>query len=88
MGRSWESSGQKFPWVEPAINSPVYCTGLAHAFPDHDLIHLVFYVEQVGPHGVEHVGHVRLIMPQKAIVPGRALVDFALCMGNRELLNA
>lgn len=88
MGSYREATGKNIPWIEPAINSPVYCTGLADAFSDHDLIHLVFYVEQMGAHGVERVAHVRLILPQEAIAPGRALVDFALCMGSRKLLSA
>jgi hypothetical protein len=48
--------------VEPALNLPIFCTGLAKAVVKDGALHLAFYVALDGPCGTEHVMNLRLVM--------------------------
>jgi hypothetical protein len=48
--------------VEPAINLPIFCTGIAGASVRDGALHLAFFVELGGPNGFERVINLRLVM--------------------------
>jgi hypothetical protein len=50
------------PLVEPALNLPIFCNGLAKAAVKDGALVLAFYVDLDGPCGVERVLNLRVVM--------------------------
>lgn len=86
MGMYAGEMESEFNWVEPVFNVPIYCAGAAHVRVVDGLIHVVYYVEQAGPYGIERVANLRQILPQFALPRLRSLVDAAI-LGNRALMD-
>lgn len=64
--------------IEPFVCTPVYCSGIARAFVANGEIHLIWFIEQPGMHGIERIANLRTIMPAEARAAARAIVDEAI----------
>jgi hypothetical protein len=69
--------------VEPALNLPVYVTGLAKAAVKDGALHLAFFVELDGPCGTEHVINLRVAMQASAWRGACQKIDEALAAFKR-----
>jgi hypothetical protein len=64
--------------VEPAINLPIYLTGISNATFKDGALHLAFFVELDGPNGVERVINLRVAMPATAWLGTSQKIDEAI----------
>lgn len=78
MARSFYESLDDLRPTEPAVNTPIYCSGIHRAVVIDGEIHLVWYIDQPGIEGIERVANLRTIMRVEAIPDARKLVDSAL----------
>jgi hypothetical protein len=73
--RSRDSRAPEPSWIEPAVNPPLYCTGLAKAQVRDGALD--------GPNGVEHVLNLRVALQSTAWHGAREKVDEALAAFER-----
>lgn len=73
-------------WMEPGVNVPVFCSGVAHATVVSGEIHIAYFVEQSGPNGSERVINLRIVLPALALPNARAVIDQAV-RANRDGWN-
>lgn len=59
--------------------TPVYVTGLASVHLDHGNLHISYFRNEIAPDGtLDRVIVVRLIIPESAVMEGRAAVNFEI----------
>lgn len=75
------------PLIEPAMNLPIYCSGLAEVAVVGGDLHSTWFVELRGPCGIERVINLRTILPAIALQLTREKVDQAI-IAARRLLNS
>jgi hypothetical protein len=78
-----DNPGPPDSYVEPAVNLPVYCSGLAKATIRDGALHLMFFIEQDSPNGVERIINLRITMQATAWQATRLRIDEAIAAFKR-----
>lgn len=58
---------------------PIYCSGVAHCHLEHGNLHVAYYRNEIAGDGtLERVIVFKLIIPEDAVMDGRAVVNFEI----------